>query len=569
VRAFDWVVLAATLGGMVLYGLWRGRGNKDLRGYLLADRDLRWATIALSIMATQASAVTFLSTTGQGYADGMRFVQFYLGLPLAMVVLAVTAVPIYHRLRVYTAYEYLEGRFDLKTRTLAAFLFLLQRGLSAGITLYAPSLILSVVLGWPIHLVILMIGGLVVTYTATGGTRAVSHTQFLQFLIIMGSMAVAFGLILNALPHDVSLLDAVRVAGHMGRLNAIDFKFDPQNRYNFWSGLIGGFFLMLSYFGTDQSQVGRYLTGRSVAESRLALLFNGMAKVPMQFVILFVGAMVFVYYQFVLPPVFFNPAETQRLATGVHAGEFRAIEAKHRAAFEVREQSVRRFIAAKHAGDPAATARAATALDQAQAAAMSVRGEAIELIQSDHPGAPTNDTNYIFLHFVLHHLPVGIVGLVLAAIFAASMSSSSAELNALASTTIVDVNKRLIGLKGGDRAEVWASRLATFFWGLFALGFAEFAGRLGSLIEAVNILGSLFYGTILGIFLVAFYFKRVGGTAVFIAALVAEAAVIALFTLTKVAFLWYNLVGPVLVISVALALSVVFPQRRAAETARP
>jgi SSS family solute:Na+ symporter len=553
--ALDWLVLAGALAGFVAYGLWRGRGNRDLRGYLLADRDLRWGTVALSIMATQASAVTFLSTTGQGYADGMRFVQFYLGLPLAMVVLSITAVPIYHRLRVFTAYEYLEGRFDLKTRTLAAGLFLLQRGLAAGITIYAPSLVLSVLLGWNIHLTILAIGGLVILYTASGGARAVGHTHVLQFSIILGSMAVALVLILRALPHDVSLVDAVRVAGRMGRMNVIDFQFDPRNRYNFWSGLIGGFFLALSYFGTDQSQVARYLTGRSVTASRLGLLFNGLAKVPMQFAVLFVGVMVLVFYQFVPPPLFFNPVEVQRVEAGPRAAQYRDIEARHRAVFETKARSARQWIEASRAGDPAAMAAAGQALDASRHEAAEVRSEAVALIQSDHRGAQTNDTNYIFLSFVLHHLPIGIVGLVLAAIFAASMNSSSSEISSLASTTIVDVNKRLFGLAGGDRMELLASRMATVFWGGFALAFAEYAGRLGSLIEAVNILGSLFYGTILGIFLVAFYLPRVGGTAVFIAALLAEAAVIYCFASTRLAFLWYNVVGCLLVVLLALALS--------------
>ncbi len=557
----DWIVLGASLVGIVLYGVWRGRGSRDLGGYLLADRTTRWPTITLSIMATQASAITFLSTPGQAYADGMRFIQFYFGLPLAMVVLAATAVPIYHRLRVYTAYEYLERRFDTKTRTLAASLFLVQRGLAAGLTIYAPSLILSALLGWDIYLTNLVTGALVVIYTASGGSKAVQHTQFLQMLIIFFGFGIALIYILNSLPQGMSLTDAAVVAGKLGKLNAVDFSFDLQNRYNFWSGLIGGLFVALSYFGTDQSQVGRYLTGRSIAESRMGLLANGMVKVPMQFVILFLGAMVFVFYLFASPPVFFNPVEVDRVRAGAYGEEFRSAESRYGAATELRRERASAYVEARRHGVPGDADAAADALREADAGANAIRKEAIGLIQKSDPNAQTSDTNYIFLRFVLGHLPVGIIGLVLAAIFAASMSSTSAELNALSSTTSVDIYKRFLAPRNVDaqtaaRRDVFVSKGATVLWGVFAIAFADYASRLGSLIEAVNILGSLVYGTILGIFLVAFYLKRVGGTAVFVAALIAEVAVVYCFLFTDLSFLWYNVVGCLGVMGIALLLTV-------------
>ena len=556
----DVLVLAGTLAGFVAYGVWRGRGSRTLEGYLLADRGLRWPVVALSVMATQASAVTFLSAPGQGYVDGLRFVQFYFGLPLAMVALCVTAIPIYHRLKVFTAYEYLERRFDAKTRSLAAGLFLLQRGLSAGITIYAPALVLSVVLGWDVRWTCALLGALAVIYTTTGGSKAVSHAHVLQFLIIMGAMALAFALIVTSLPRGVGPVDAARLAGHLGRLRAVNVAFDPDDRYNLWSGLIGGFFLQLSYFGADQSQVGRYLTGRSVTQSRLGLLFNGLVKVPMQLGILFLGVMMFAFYQFAPAPLYFDPVTSARIERGPQAGAWRALEARHAALLAQRASAARAFIAARRAGDGAARREAAGALDRAEAAEREAHGEATRLIQLDDPGAQTSDTNYVFLSFVLHHLPQGIIGLVLAAIFAASMNSSSAELNSLASTTVVDIYKRVHrgapdAPGAAARRELLVSRVATLGWTAFAVAFAEYASRLGSLIEAVNILGSLFYGTILGIFLTAFYLKRAGGTAVFLGALVAEATVIACFLATHISFLWYNLVGCAMVILVALTVS--------------
>jgi SSS family transporter len=550
----DWGVLALSLAVFVAYGVWRGRGERDLTDFLLAGRRMRWTTVAISVMATQASAVTFLSTPGQGYVDGLRFVQFYFGLPLAMVVLCVTAIPIYHRLKVFTAYEYLERRFDGKTRSLAAALFLVQRGLSAGIGIYAPALVLSVLLDWDVRWTCALLGGLVVIYTASGGSKAVSYTHVLQFLIILGTMAVAFAIAVQSLPSGVSLGDATWLAGRAGKLNALSFKFDPNDRYTLWSGLIGGFFLQLSYFGADQSQVGRYLTGRTIAQSRLGLLFNGLVKVPMQLTILSLGVLVFVYYQFVAPPLFFNPEVADRLARGPAAARYAALEARHRGALAMREYHAQALIEARRSGDAKTLARAGGAYDIAQRELAGVRGETATLIQEQLPGEQTSDTNYVFLSFVLHALPAGLIGLVFAAMFAASMNSTSSELNALTSATVVDVYRRLTRSAADGRHDVWVSRIVTVAWAAFAVAFAEYASRLGSLIEAVNILGSLFYGTILGIFLTAFYLKRVGGTAVFAAAVVAEAAVIACFKLTAISFLWYNLIGCVLVMALALAL---------------
>ncbi len=552
----DWTVLAAALSYFVLYGVLRGGRHQNVEGYLLAGRQMRWFSITLSIMATQASAITFLSTPGQAYADGMRFVQFYLGMPLAMIFLCVTAVPIYHRLKVFTAYEYLERRFDAKTRALAAFLFLTQRGLATGLTIYAPSLILSVILGWDISVVTALVGVLVVIYTTSGGTRAVSRTQSHQVLVIWLGMGVALATLVAMLPADVGLGDGLRLAGRVGRLNAIDLSFDLKNRYNLWSGLIGGFFLALSYFGTDQSQVQRYLTGRSVAESRMGLLANGIVKVPMQFGILFIGAVVFAFYQFTAPPIFFNPSEVARVREGNQAARFATVEMVYARAAEMRAADARAFARARAAGDAAATARAAGAFERSSAQAAAVRAEGIKLIEASHPKANPSDTNYVFLWFVVHHLPAGVIGLVLAAVFAASMGSVSAELNALASTTVVDVYRRFLKKAADDRHYVRVSRLATLFWGAFAIAFAESVSRLGSLVEAVNILGSLFYGTILGIFLAAFFLKRATGTAVFAAAIVAEVLVVLTFWLTDVTFLWYNVIGCLAV----LALTVVFSE---------
>lgn len=553
----DWGVLGLFLLFVVAYGIWKTRGKKDISGYLLADRSTPWYMVTLSIMATQASAITFLSTPGQAYVDGMRFVQFYLGLPIAMIILSVTAVPIYHRLKVYTAYEYLEGRFDLKNRLLGSFLFLVQRGLAAGFTIFAPALILSVILGWDIRLTIFVIGGLVTLYTTTGGTDAVNKTHLLQMVIITIGMAASLVMVFRLLPPDVSVLDATRVAGKMGKLNAITFDFDWRDRYSFWSGLIGGTFLALSYFGTDQSQVQRYLAGRSVAQSRLGLLTNGIVKVPMQFGILFIGAMIFVFYQFVAPPLFFNPVETSAVKSSEYAAEYTRLESEYNRIHREKQVQLRGLLSATDAGDEEMVREAAQAVRRSRGEELAVREEALAVMRQANPAADTNDTNYVFLSFVITFLPAGLIGLVLAAILSASMSSTSAELNALASTTVVDFYKRIVRKEASDRHYLVVSKAATVFWGCYAILFALYANRLGSLIEAVNILGSLFYGTILGIFLLAFYVKRVSGTATFVAAIVAESVVVACFAFTEIPYLWYNVIGCVVLVLLAILLEVV------------
>ncbi len=542
-HVIDWTVLIASLLFVALYGMWRGRHSQTGQSYLLADRNLRWTTVLFSIMATQASAITFLSTPGQAYVDGMRFIQFYLGLPLAMVVLSITAVPIYHRLQVFTAYEYLESRFDLRTRTLAALLFLVQRGLAAGLTIYAPAIIFSTIFGWDLFWMNLVVGGVVILYTASGGARAVGYTQSLQMLIIFFGMIATYVLVINLLPGPMGLMDTVRLAGRMGKLDSIDFSFDLSNRYTFWSGVIGGFFLQLSYFGTDQSQVQRYLTARSISHSRLGLLFNGLLKIPMQIVILFLGILVFVFYQFNAPPLFFNRVEVNRVLHSPQAEAYAVLEAEYQRAAVVNQRNSEQLVAAFSQKDEASRRAAETALAQSQTELGAIRQQGIGLMKTVNPGMDPKDTNFIFLSFITSHLPTGIVGLVIAAIVAAAMSSVAAELNALASTATVDLYRRFRKRQPDEKQTVRFSRLATIGWGLFAIAFADYASRLGSLIEAVNILGSLFYGTIVGIFLVAFYLPRIGGRAVFWAAVAAEMLVMGCFLWTDISFLWYNVIG--------------------------
>lgn len=543
----DWVVMCSFLGFVVGYGTWKTRKIKNIDSYLRAGRTTPWWTIALSIMATQASAITFLSTPGQAYVDGMRFVQFYLGLPIAMIILSITAVPLYNKLNVYTAYEYLEKRFDLKNRMLGSGLFLTQRGLAAGFTIYAPALILSVILGWEINLTIILIGVMVIVYTTVGGTVAVNKTHFFQMIIITAGMFSAFIMIYILLPEDISFIDAAYVAGKMGKLNAIDFSFDLSNRYTFWSGIIGGTFLMISYFGTDQSQVQRYLAGSSVAQSRMGLLTNGLVKVPMQFIILFIGAMVFVFYQFTAPPLFFNPVETENVKQSSYSVEYEKLEKEYAELNLDKQESIRAVLNSIENEDENIS-ESADELSNKQEEAALLREKAKDLIQKANPDADTNDTNYIFLNFITNFLPVGLIGLILAAILSASMSSTSAELNALASTTTIDFYKRLFKKEASDNHYLKASKTATVFWGLYAILFALFAQHLGSLIEAVNILGSLVYGTILGIFLTAFYLKRVSGTSTFSAAVIAEIAVLYCYLFTDIPFLWYNVIGCLLVV---------------------
>ncbi|MEH0156130.1 sodium:solute symporter [Limibacter armeniacum] len=549
----DWAVLGGTLAFIVIYGIWKTRQQNDMQSYLLGNREAKWFTVALSIMATQASAITFLSAPGQAYTDGMRFVQFYFGLPLAMVVLSVAVVPIYHRLNVYTAYEYLEKRFDVNTRILAALLFLTQRGLAAGFTIFAPALILSSLLGWNINFTIIAIGLLVVMYTVVGGTKAVNQTQKLQMAVIFIGMLMAGILVVWFLPETVSFDNALHLAGKMGRLNAVDFEFDPTSKYNIWTGLIGGFFLALSYFGTDQSQVQRYLSGSSIGQSRLGLLFNGMIKIPMQFLILFIGAMVYVFYFFNTSPIFFNKVLLESAHETAYKTELVEIEQQYQLAQENRKQEAFNLVDALENQDIAQQAAATESLKAADAQSQKLRKQAIATIEKAMPEADTNDTNYIFLTFVKDFLPSGLVGLLIAVILSASMSSTSSELNALASTTVVDLYKRIFNSNGTDQHYVMVSKLVTIFWGIYAIIFAMYANRLGTLIEAVNILGSLVYGVILGIFMVAFFFKQIGSKAVFIAGIISEIVVLYCFFFTEVPFLWYNVIGCMAVILVSFA----------------
>ena len=551
----DWIAMLGFIAFVVIYGIVKTRNTKDVDSYIRAGRKTPWWTITLSIMATQASAITFLSTPGQAYVDGMRFVQFYLGLPIAMIILSITAVPIYNKLNVYTAYEYLEKRFDLKNRTLGSVLFLSQRGLAAGFTIYAPALILSVILGWRLDITILIIGFVVILYTTVGGTIAVNKTHIFQMIIITVGMFSAFFMIYVLLPKDISFIDAAYVAGKLGKLNAIDFSFDLNDRYTFWSGIIGGTFLMLSYFGTDQSQVQRYLAGSSIKESRMGLLVNGLVKVPMQFIILFIGAMVFVFYQFVTPPLFFNPVEEHNVKSSVYSGQYHDLENKYKNLNKEKQKQIRQMLGAIHDGNPEQIKRETDEVLNRQQEASLVRGKAIDLIKEANPDADTSDTNYIFISYIVNFLPVGLIGLVLAAILSASMSSTSAELNALASTTVIDIYKRMIKKDGTDEQYLRASKISTVLWGMYAVTFALFASQLGSLVEAVNILGSLVYGTILGIFLVAFYFKKVSGDATFISAIVAELVVLYCYFFTSIPFLWFNVIGCVLVVGISIMLN--------------
>jgi Na+/proline symporter len=564
----DFVVLIGTLMAIAVYGVWKTRGSRDLEGYLQGDHSMRWGTIGLSVMATQASAITFLSTPGLAYEQGMGFVQNYLGLPIALVIVSALFLPIYYRLRVYTAYEYLERRFDLKTRQLGALLFLVQRGLSAGITIYAPSIIVSTLLGWSLDATILLVGLVVVVYTVSGGTRAVSLTQKYQMGVILVGMLVAFGLIAADLARHVPLQQALAVAGKMGKLEAISFSTDYSTRYTFWSGILGGLFLALSYFGTDQSQVQRYLSGKSLTEGRLGLMFNAVLKVPMQFFVLFTGVMVFLFYQFEQPPILFKRTIVRAVHESPHAPEMRDLEARHAAAFHDKREAVRALAAALRGGDENTVAAAGDRVRVLEERAEAIRAEARSLVVRVDPKLEVKDSDYVFLTFILEHMPRGVIGLLIAVIFSAAMSSTSSELNALGSTTTVDLYRRVLRPGRSERHYVIVSKALTAFWGLAAIAFALTAYLVENLIEAVNILGSLFYGTILGIFLTAFLLKRVGGSAVFPAALVAEATVIALYVTTDIGYLWYNLIGCAMVLVLGAAFQAVLPDRLAREPGR-
>jgi len=557
----DWIVLIVTLIGIILYGLYKSRAEKNLESYFLQNRSTRWYMILLGIMGTQASAVTFLSAPGQAYTDGMRFVQYYFGLPLAMVVLCITFVPVFHKLKLFTAYEFLEKRFDGKTRTFTSLLFLIQRGLSTGISISAPSIILSALLGWDILWTNILMGGLLIIYTFVGGARAVAYTQQLQFVIIFAGMVLAGYMVVHLLPGNVGLSDALHISGKAGKLNVIttgvDGKgFNWNDRYNMLSGVIGGFFLALSYFGTDQSQVGRYLTARSNRESRLGLLMNGLVKVPMQFGILLIGTLVFAYYQYAKEPIFFNQTQIELLSKTKYADSLQLVLKTYN---QLQDQKVAQM-------EPDANAKVVNRMQEglvmqhAQREQAKFRATIKRWLDDPEVQGDSNDTNYIFLRFVVDHLPKGIIGLLIAVIFLSAWGSIAAALNSLSSATINDIHKRCVKVPLSTQKEYQYSQWYTLLWGIFCVIVAQLAYNIGnSLIEAVNVLGSLFYGVILGIFLVAFYLKKVSGTPVFISALITEVFVISIHLLNQrgivnISFLWLNAIGALGVVAMSLVL---------------
>ena len=560
----DWIILAITLIAIIAYGLYKSSASKDLDGYFLSNRSMPWWLVLLSIMGTQASAVTFLSAPGQAYTDGMRFVQYYFGLPIAMVLLCITLVPIFHKLKVYTAYEYLEERFDLKTRTLTSFLFLLQRGVSTGISIYAPAIILSSLLGWNIYWTNIFMGGLLIIYTVSGGAKAVAYTQQLQMVIIFAGMFVAAYMVVHLLPQGVGFTDALRVGGKMGRLNVITSGIDKgsfnwNDRYNIWSGLIGGFFLALSYFGTDQSQVGRYLTAKSLTESRVGLLMNGLVKVPMQFGILLVGVLVFTFYQFNQAPLFFNQVQVNKVAQSPYRDSLQLMQLQYTLLSKEKTLTVAKWVNENKTNGDTKTPEAKLKLLNQQTE--KIRGDFKKLIDKAGIGGDNNDTNYIFLRFVIDYLPKGLIGLLIAVIFLAAWGSIAAALNSLASCTVVDIHKKFIKKDCTDIIDYKTSRWYTFAWGVFSIIIAMFATNMGSLIEAVNVLGSLFYGVILGVFLVAFYLKHVKGNAVFISAIIIELCIVWLFWKSSVGFLWLNAIGALGVVLLSLIVQATFRKR--------
>ena len=552
-QQIDWFILIGTLLFIVLYGTYKSRGSKNVTQYLKGGSDSRWWTIGLSVMATQASAITFLSTPGQAFHSGMGFVQFYFGLPIAMVIICLVFIPIYHRLKVFTAYEYLETRFDLKTRTLTAILFLIQRGLAAGITIFAPAIILSAVLGWNLVMLNIIIGVLVIIYTVSGGTKAVSVTQKQQMAIIFGGMFVAFLLILNYLPLDITFTKALEIAGASGKMEILDFSFDFNNKYTFWSGIIGGTFLALSYFGTDQSQVQRYLSGKSMKEMQMGLIFNGLLKIPMQFFILLVGVMVFVFYQFNSSPLHFNPSAVNDVLNSPYAVQYQDLQdKKNTLEIAIKEQQLN-YAVLDNQGQKQTVLLDIKAL---QSQEDQLRISSKELIKKANPKAETNDKDYVFIHFILKNLPRGLIGLLLAVILSAAMSSTASELNALGSTTTIDLYRR--NNQGrSDKHYLMASKGFTMLWGIIAIGVACVANLFENLIELVNIIGSIFYGNVLGIFLLAFFFTYVKSRAVFIAAIITQGIIVYIWWIDLMPYLWLNVVGATLVIAIAFILQVV------------
>lgn len=577
-NTLDWIVLFGTLFAIVGFGVWKTRQNQSMNDYLRGGNSMNWFTIGLSVMATQASAITFLSAPGLGYEKGLGFVQFYFGLPLALIIISAFIIPIYYRLKVYTAYEYLENRFDLKTRLLAALLFLIQRGLAAGLTIFAPAIILSTILGWNLNLTNLFVGVLVIIYTVSGGTKAVSLTQKWQMGIILLGMGLAFGILVYRITSFTSFGSALDLAGAVGRMEILNFDFDLNQRYTVWSGLTGGLFLALSYFGTDQSQVQRYLTGRNVKESRLGLMFNAVIKIPMQLFILFTGVLVFVFYLYVKPPVFFNETAIENIEQEQFQEEFNSIQKKYDLHYQELAQARDEFVEGNRSGNRENTGK--LAFREAVDRDLEIRGEVKELLLKANPNFKVKDTNYVFLNFVMNYLPVGIVGLIIALIFSAAMSSTSGELNALATTTSVDIYRRIFDAEASERKQVFMSKALTIMWGVIAIGFALVADLFDNLIEMVNVLGSLFYGTILGIFVVAFFLKWIRGGAVFWAALIAEASVLLIHLgrvlevdivmRYEVEYLWYNVIGCVLVVFWAVLFNLLRPRsNRKSQTEMP
>ena len=548
----DWIVLSTTLFFIVIYGALKTKGSANVKDYLLDNNETPWFTVGVSVMATQASAITFLSTPGQAYHDGMGFVQFYFGLPLAMIVIAYTFIPIYHKLKVFTAYEYLEQRFNVQTRTLAAILFLIQRGLGTGITIYAPSIILSALLGWNLTMLNIIIGTLVIVYTVTGGTKAVNMTQKQQMFIIMLGMFSTFFIILSNLPPEVDFSNVLHIAGANGKMDILDFSYNPETRYTFWSGITGGFFLMLSYFGTDQSQVGRYLSGKSVKESQMGLIMNGVLKVPMQFFILLTGVLVFVFFQFNNAPLHFNPTNVEKVKASDQKENYEKLE------YKLEQINTDKKIVNQIYIEQLKHNEFDNPILKKQMVALSLkekdlREEAKEVIAQADKNTETNDKDYVFLYFIMHYLPKGILGLLLAVIFSAAMSSSASGLNSLAATTAIDIYKRNVGEKS-DKHYVYATQYFTLFWGIIAIGFACVSSLFENLIQLVNIIGSVFYGTVLGIFLIGFYINYIKGKAVFIGACISQLTIFYIFYLDVVSYLWLNFIGALLTITLSLVI---------------
>jgi len=575
----DLVVLLGTLGFIVIYGALKTRGQKDMHGYLRSSGEKKWWAICLSIMATQASAITFISTPGQAYESGMGFLQIYFGLPLAMIVISAVFIPVFYKLNVYTAYEYLEGRFNLATRQFIAFLFLVSRGLGVGLTLYAPAIILSTILGWNLNLLCVCIGVAVILYIYIGGEKAVSQTQMLQMVVILSGMAMALIMLIKYLPSGVSLKDATYLAGKMGKMQAVDTKFSLDGRYNIWSGLLGGFFLSLSYFGTDQSQVSRYLGGSSVNESKLGLFFNGIVKIPMQFFILFIGVMTYIFFMFHSSPAFFNYKALEKTTLSADVKQQLAAEEKQHNLIEVKRKNA--ALELLHSRNTAQEATCMDTLRKYEQQDTAIRANVKRIIQKNVPDVETHDTDYVFLTFVLNHMPVGLIGLLLAVMFCAAMSSTAGQISSLASTTVVDYYKRSIKKNASEKHYVNASKASTLLWGAITIGFAVSVSLFENLVQAVNILGSLFYGTILGVFIVAFFFKFVKGAAIFPAAVASEAIIILLYVFSKnipflsgatsllhltfcqrISYLWYNPIGVVLVVAFSCLFAVLFPTKK-------